>query len=326
MSEIAFSPISAHAFDGSGGRRPIAIDGMGEGAFDWVHVNWETSEGAAWFKDQSHLTAEVIGALCAPETRPRCAVYQTADGQGAYINLRGVNLNEGAEPEDMISIRIWLEPGRIVSAWRRELQAVGDLNDAAERGQGPTSLGDFVAKLALRLSDRAEPVVATLSEAVDDMEEAVLGSTPPATLRASLAKVRRQAIVLRRYMFPQRDALSTLAIEDFAWLTERDRSRLREATDRITRLGEELDAIRERAAVVQDQLVEQRAETMNRSMLILAVVAAIFLPLGLLTGLLGINVAGIPGAETHWAFWGVCGLLGTTTLFQLWLYKKLRLI
>ncbi|MEQ9122665.1 MAG: CorA family divalent cation transporter, partial [Alphaproteobacteria bacterium] len=125
---------------------------------------------------------------------------------------------------------------------------------------------------------------------------------------------------------PQRDALSTLAIEELPWLGSGERGRLREATDRITRLAEELDAIRDRAAVVHDQIVEQRGEAMNRSMLILAVVAAIFLPLGLLTGLLGINVGGVPGADTSWAFWAVCGLLGVATLFQIWLFRRLRLM
>ena len=60
--------------------------------------------------------------------------------------------------------------------------------------------------------------------------------------------------------------------------------------------------------------------------LVTCAVAAIFLPLGLLTGLLGINVGGIPGANTSWAFWAVCGLLGMTTVFQLWLFKRLKLI
>lgn len=319
------APIVAHAFDGKGRSQLTTADAMGD-AFGWVHLNWETPDGAAWLAGSSGLTEEVVDALSAPETRPRCAVYQTPAGDGAFINLRGVNLHEGAEPEDMISIRIWLQPNRIVSAWRRPLTAVSDLMDAATRGQGPVTPGDFVARLALRLADRAEPVIVTLSETVDEMEEAVLGDAAPERLRGALAAVRRRAILLRRYMFPQRDALSTLAIEDLEWLTERDRSRLREATDRITRLAEELDAIRERAAVVQDQLVERRGEMMNRNMLILAIVAAIFLPLGLLTGLLGINVAGIPGAETSWAFWGVCGVLGLTTVFQLWLYRRLKLI
>ena len=176
------------------------------------------------------------------------------------------------------------------------------------------------------MADRAEPVVATLNETVDRMEEDVLAGHPNRAFRVELAELRRTAIVLRRFMFPQRDALSTLEIEDLEWLTEKGRARIREATDRIIRLSEELDAIRDRAIVVHDQVVEARGEVMNRSMLVLSVVAAIFLPLGLLTGLLGINVGGIPGEHTSWAFWAVCALLAGTTVFQLWLYKKLRLI
>ena len=50
-------------------------------------------------------------------------------------------------------------------------------------------------------------------------------------------------------------------------------------------------------------------ERMNQTMYIISVFTAIFLPLGLLTGLLGINVGGMPGVESPAAFWIVCGLL-----------------
>ncbi len=319
----------AYALDRKGHGRAVALaDALTPAAagFTWVHVNFEDPDMLAWLAGPAGLESDIVGALSAPETRPRCTVFETARGAGVFINLRGVNLLEGAEPEDMISIRIWLEANRVISAWRRPLRAVGDLIDGIQRGQGPTGPGDLVARLALRLADRAEPVVAALNETVDEMEEAILMEATPSGLRGRLADVRRTAIMLRRYMFPQRDALSTLAIEDISWLGGRERGRLREATDRITRLAEELDAIRDRAAVIHDQIVERRAEAMNRNMMILAVVAAIFLPLGLLTGLLGVNVAGIPGGETKWAFWAVCGLLGATTFFQLWLFRRLKLI
>jgi len=54
-------------------------------------------------------------------------------------------------------------------------------------------------------------------------------------------------------------------------------------------------------------------------------VAAIFLPLGLLTGLLGINVGGIPGAETGSAFWIVSGGLLLLMVVEFWILKKLRM-
>ena len=150
------------------------------------------------------------------------------------------------------------------------------------RGAGPASVGELVARLALRIADRAEPVVATLNERIDDLEDE--GAALDAHgRRGELSDVRRMAIVMRRHMFPQRDALSTLEIEDLDWLDTRARARLREATERVTRLAEELDAIRDRAQVVHDEIMDLRAEAMNRQMLLLSVVSAVFLPLGFIT-------------------------------------------
>lgn len=94
----------------------------------------------------------------------------------------------------------------------------------------------------------------------------------------------------------------------------------------MTRIGEELDAIRDRAQLVQEQIMDARAERMNRQMMVLSVAAALFLPLGLITGLLGINVAGIPGTETPWAFWAVCALLVVVSVGQIWAFWWIGLI
>ena len=319
--------IAAFVCDGEGGARKVELDELstlrvGDNAFGfaWVHLRRDNPEARDWLQ-QCGLDRFVIDALTAEETRPRCTVH----GDGAVLNLRGVNLNPGAEPEDMISARFWIEEKRVVGVWIRPLMAVRDLFDAMDRNRAPVTPGDLVAKLSLRLADRAEPTIAALNERIDELEESVLDEQAEVT-RGPLAQVRRSSIVLRRFMFPQRDALSTLEIEDLKWLTEKDRSRIREAADRVTRLGEELDAIRDRAQVVHDQLMDKRAETMNRRMLVLSVVAAIFLPLGLLTGLLGINVGGIPGAENPWAFLVVCGLLVAIGLGQYWLFRRIGMM
>lgn len=267
----------------------------------WQHLRRDDPRAAGLLAGAG-LDSFVVEALTAEETRPRCTVH----GAGVVLNLRGVNLNPGAEPEDMVSVRFWLEAGRIFGVSVRPLQAVHDLLGAIERGQSPATPGEFVARLALRLADRAEPVVATLNEKIDEMEEQVLDQEL-LMVRSDLAEVHRSAILLRRFMLPQRDALTTLEIEDLDWLTEQDRSRLREAADRVQRLAEDLDAIRDRAQVVRDQIMEFRGDQMNRRMLVLSIVAAVFLPLGLLTGLLGINVGGMPGADSPWAFWIVTG-------------------
>lgn len=302
--------ILTFVLDGKGGAITLAPEAFAKSAhhdaptgFIWQHLKRDHPQTPALLA-ACELDSFVIDALTADETRPRCTVH----GRGILLNLRGVNLNPGAEPEDMISVRLWLEEHRVIGVWVRPLQATGDLIAAIARAEGPVSPGDLVAKLALRLADRAEPSVAALNEQIDDLEEGIWEFETD-NRRTRLANLRRSAIVLRRYFLPQRDALTTLEIEDAHWLTIHDRARLREAAERVNRFGEELDAIRDRAQIVHDQIMDERAEGLNQRMLVLSAVAAIFLPLGLLTGLLGINVGGVPGAENPYAFLIVCALL-----------------
>lgn len=323
-------PIIAFKLDGKGkgvrfdadyGGKLKSAAGSPKGtAFRWVHVQLTEAAGAAWL-EQAGLDGHVLQALTAEETRPRCSVH----GEGVLLNLRGVNLNPGAEPEDMVSVRMWIEKSQVISVWLRPLFAVQDLFESIERNQAPTTPGELVARLGLRLADRAEPTVAALNERIDDLEDQALDEDKPPVSRRELSDIRLTAILLRRYIFPQRDALTTFEIEDMDWLNAHDRSRVREAADRVTRLAEELDAIRDRAQIVHEQIMDQRAEAMNKQMLVLSIVAAIFLPLGLVTGLLGINVGGIPGVDNPYAFWVVSGLLVLIGLFQVWLFRKLML-
>lgn len=322
-------PVTVIAFDGHGGHETASLDTIpdpapGSNAFDfvWIHLSGDDPGALDWLNSASGIDGVIRDALTADDTRPRCTVH----GDGAIVNLRGINLHEGAEPEDMISLRLWVEARRIVGVWRRPLFAISDLFAAIERGQAPVSPGDLIARLALRLADRMEPTIADLHEQIDDMEDQLDTKGAKAPSRAVLADIRRQAILLRRYIAPQRDALNTLAIEDLDWLTDRDRSRIREAGDKTTRVAEELDSVRERAAIVHDQMLDKRAEEMNRYTLLLSIAASIFLPLTLITGLLGINVGGIPGADHPWAFAIVAGLLVAIGGLQVLVYRLVKLI
>ena len=131
-------------------------------------------------------------------------------------------------------------------------------------------------------------------------------------------------MTIRRYLAPQRDMLSRLAIEPTPLLSDRDRMHLRETADELTRQVEELDLLRERAALIQEQMSAMASEQMNRTMYVLSLVAAIFLPLGLVTGLLGVNVGGIPGSESPWAFAGLCALMVVLAVLEFLLFRKMR--
>jgi len=107
---------------------------------------------------------------------------------------------------------------------------------------------------------------------------------------------------LRRYISPQREAISRLHTSKNACLSDNDRLLIREAHDKVMRYLEDQDSARDRAGVTQEVLGNRLAEQMNSRMYVLSLVAGLFLPLGFLTGLLGINVGGIPLAEDPHGF------------------------
>ena len=49
-------------------------------------------------------------------------------------------------------------------------------------------------------------------------------------------------------------------------------------------------------------IAERRGEEMNQRLFVLAIISAVFLPLGFLTGLFGVNVGGMPGVDSSVAF------------------------
>ncbi|MGB0498629.1 MAG: CorA family divalent cation transporter, partial [Rubricella sp.] len=142
--------------------------------------------------------------------------------------------------------------------------------------------------------------------------------------RRDIIAARRRVIMLRRYLAPQRDALSAMAGAEVGWFSRQDRDSLRLSIDRLARFVEDLEALRDRAQVVDDELGAALSERLNRNLYVLSVISAIFLPLGFITGLLGINVGGIPGAESGIAFWLVAGGLAFLGLGGVALFRLLR--
>jgi zinc transporter len=293
--------ISAYVLDGRGGGRALTGDQVlswrAEDGPLWVHLDREGEGARDWLETRSGLEAWVTDALLAEETRPRVI----ASGDALLIILRGVNLNPESDPDDMVSLRILVERDRIISTRKRRVTAAADIRDALARGEGPIDVADWVVAIVDRLVARMGPVIGSIEDEADGLEENALAQQTY-DMRTKLATLRRKAIALRRYIAPQREAMSHLQNAQVSWLREPHRIRIREVNDRITRYVEDLDAARERAAVTQEELAGRLAEQMNGTMYRLAIVATVFLPLGLLTGLLGINVGGIPGSEYPWAF------------------------
>lgn len=307
--------VYGYAFSASVGRPISWSEACADDAacdFTWVHLNANSGEAHEFVRGQAYIPKAAADALLAVETRPRA----TRIDQGFSINLRGVNHNPGAEPDDLVSLRIWVDDRHVVTARRRTVRAIQDLHDMIKRPGGPATPGALVAFLAASINANMEPFVEETIDEIDQIEDMLLENVDR-NIRRKLAEARRTAVQLRRYIAPQREAIAMLAASEHPLFDADSRMALRETANTVMRMTEEIDAARERATIFYDELTDQRAQEMTRNTLILSTVAAVFLPLQFIVGLLGANVGGIPGAEHPIAFWVlliVCLTIGSAML------------
>lgn len=279
--------------------------------FAWIHLECDDETCVATLGESGDIPPVALNALVAQETRPRCDEILG----GAIVNLRGLDAAESGDGDPLASIRFWAVAGKVRSRSRRPLAATPEVIAAVERGH-IVDPGDLVAAFARAISTGLDPVVAALGDKLDDCES---GFEPNQlyALRSGITRTRSEAIGYRRFVAPDRDALLALAALEVGWLSEDDRLHIREAADRFARMAEELEAVRERSALLHEQLTDMRAEMVDERALYISVVAFIFLPLTFITGLLGMNVEGIPFAHHPGAFWGVtafCVVVGLIVL------------
>lgn len=337
--------VYAFTLDGRGGGRAVPAADLhaatraardGSGPPLWLHVDRTADEVAIWL-DAAGIPPQAAEALLAEETRPRADRF----GDGLVINLRGLNLNPGMDAFDLVSVRAWTAPGITLTTRRYRIMAARGMAEALAAGaDGPLDAGGVIAHLADRLMTRLRVEIDRLEDEIDQLEDealdaaAVSGASPrnahrPGNIRrarARLAELRRETIALRRYMAPQREALSRLAILDPSPFGHADRLELRETADQLTRMVEDLDAIRERTLLAQGEWEARIAERTDRTVYLLTILSAVLLPLSVVTGLLGVNVGGIPGADHPAAFAILCAALTILVAIQLWLFRRLRWI
>ncbi len=203
MSNETNGLICAVIMDGTGGGREIGWDQIaawkpGSGKL-WIHLDFRDEGAIAWIRDNV-ADSQAAETLLADETRPR----SVTTGDHLLVSLRGVNLNPGSDPEDMVSVRIWAGPDRIITTRHRRIMAVTDARALFAAGNGPKSIADFLVFIADGLVRYMGPTLDQLADVVDGLEGAVLNGdedtafkpSTSAQLRRALGQVRRQVIEL----------------------------------------------------------------------------------------------------------------------------------
>lgn len=325
--EMTYSGLlHALVLDGQGGARRVGFAELPSLRLDeheslWLHWDRSHAQAREWLRSRSGLSAFACDVLLEENTRPRML---TLPSDELLLFLRGVNLNPDAEPEDMVSLRVFASAKRVVSLRLRPLRSTEAVIRQLEAGMGPKTASEILLSLADALTERVDELVALLTEKVDSEEDSVEADdryTPP---QDKLLSLRRQAAGLRRFLLPQREIYGQLTRNRLPWFVDDDTDYWNELSNRLIRYLEELELIRERVNLVLEAEERRMRERMNRTMYLLGIITGFFLPMSFLTGLLGINVGGIPGSDNPYGFVVACSLIAVVAAFQWWVFRRLK--
>lgn len=288
----------------------------------WLHLSADHADTSYWIdRHLDYLDPSIRAALIERQTRPRAVSI----GSGLLVILRDINQNIGSDPEDMVSLRMWLDPHRIVSLSRHPIPSLPRMVERLRNGETGEGSGVLLADLVEDMTDRVEDLVSDLEDRTKALEAQVI--TSPREVPANeIADQRLELTELRRFLPPQRDAIHNMQRAGPALLNEPQRTKLAEQHDQLTRVVETLEALREQLQTIRDELEGARAERLNRNLYVLSVISAVFLPLGFLTGLMGINLAGMPGAHEPTAFWLFSAILLFIGIAVLALLRLFRIL
>ena len=310
------------------------LDGQGHGkAIDREHLQqeWRHSSAPLWLhldltapSNIEHYLHEVAQldhsqctAMCEEVTRPRVAHF----GNGLLTTLRGINAIPDADYDDLVTVRIFMSSNRLITVRRRPLKPIEEIMGLLASGAGPRSATELLGMLADRIVDQFGDRITALDEALGQLEQQQLDEND--VDMAQLSVLRRPMITLRQFMEPQYACLSRMA-EATEGLEPKTRLIVRESANQQYRYIEDIRAMQERALILQEQMWNTHNEQLNKRLYQLSFISVLFLPLTFLTGLLGINVGGIPGSQNSHAFWTVVGICVAVTVALVITMKRWR--
>ena len=316
----------ARVLDGKGAGRPVGWEEArswqpaSEGEVIWMHL-CRNCEGVTDYLESLAIPEPTVELLVSDRSRPRAF----REGDNLVVTLRGINFNPGAEPEDMVSLQMWCDGRRLITLRRQPLQTPREVLAMIDaREVGPNDCGALITELTEAMIARMSHAIIDMNDHIDMLEDRDIDDDDTEDVLGRISVIRRNCLALKRHMGPQHEALETIARQAPTWFEDHDRREISESIDRLRRYLDDLDISKESAVVLQDEIRARSLARSERATYMLTIVAGIFLPLGFLTGLLGVNVGGMPGVNNADAFWIVSGLCGAIVAVQLALFWKWR--
>lgn len=290
------------------------------GAVVWADVPEPTEADAAVLRETFGLHELPVEAAVQRETQPKVESY----GRYLYIVLHGINFQAAEHTFETNEIDFFLAPNFLVTihdGQRRSIAHVADLCSRAAHilADGPVGL---LHRIVDTMVDHYRPEVDELEDRLDEIEKQVIDD-PSQALTGDILAVKRDITTLRRIVIPQRDVVGRLARREFDIIGQEMAYRFRDVYDQFVRMADDSIVFQDRVTGILDAFlasVSNRLANVSRS---LAVIAALFGPMTVITGLFGMNVP-LPtliGSEQY-QFWEIIGIMVVASVSLFYWFKK----
>ncbi len=245
-----------------------------------------------------------------------------------YVIMHGIDFHVGARGFATHDIDFFLGPTYLVSVHDGHSRSIRELKDNVKRnmkimGEGPVGL---FHRIVDAMVDHYRPEVEKLEDRLDSLEDAVFHQ-PSRTLARRILDEKRQVATLRRIITPQRDVVARLARREFVDVSTDMAFRFRDVYDNLVRISDDAMIFQDRIGGILEAHLSNVSNRLNEVMKVLTVLTTIFMPLTLLTGMWGMNIAlpTLPGGEAA-QFWWIAGSMAVVIALMLAAFRRMRWI
>ncbi|MCG6875482.1 MAG: hypothetical protein LJE97_10375 [Betaproteobacteria bacterium] len=280
---------------------PAEQSGSDSLPIEWIILNGHDEQDRAWIDKQSGFDEAVKAIVSMPPTHVR----RVHLGTEIILTLARRDSTTRNDPTGLTMV---IDTHRLVTVCYGTDAIVEEALDRQTTGSVPAGISRILSLLVAALIRPLDSEITLLSDRIDALEDQAMKASEDG-MDDAVVLIGRRALSLRRYLAPMHDEVSYLALNPDELPGSVEAKSLRRAAESLARLVSALDSSHNRVLLILDQLKNRDVSRQARSMHKLTLVATVFLPLTFITGLLGINVAGIPDAHNPLGFWVVCGIL-----------------
>lgn len=264
----------------------------------WLHLNLSNSQVQRWLEKTSLVPERVVEMIEEGANLSRLERIEKLDDCLLMV-MNDFHQEFGEDRVDGSLGTLWaiITPKLMISLRNNPLKTTDQLRyDLRSRQLNPSSAIELFHELLDLRAEQLRTLLVHLSEDMDIFEENLLkGKEFPE--HESLGRIRIQCSRLRRHFSPELIALHRLLKRLPYWFTDENKSRLTDDLDLLSYLVQDISSLYDRAKVLQDEQAAHVAEFNARNLQVLSVMTVIFLPMTLISGIMGMNMEDLPGLK-----------------------------